>query len=338
MMGIMPRSDQRDYSPRVLWAQEIEEEAPVVRRVANEHSALEALFSRALPCLEEGAEGLGTRDAVEELRAALEAHLSAEEDLYFPTVWALRPQFEIRLRSFIRAHQRFRGLLREIAGLVESREEEGALRLLKELRHEFTRHEREEEDALHALDREIQIESSEEPTFGESRAPSSFRGGSRGRRRIASRWVGAAAAALILLPFLFFELRGSEPHDPAALAGSIRHEIVLNHRKNLAVEFDAEDYLGLREQMDRLDFALLRPQRFGGGELQLLGGRYCSLQGRMAAQLKLEDEEGRVLTLYQTGFGEVFEGLPEEQRELDGIPIRIWREGDLLFGLAGAGT
>jgi len=68
----------------------------------------------------------------------------------------------------------------------------------------------------------------------------------------------------------------------------------------------------------------------------MLGGRYCSIQGRLAAQIKLEDEAGRVLTLYQTRFSEAFEGISEQRCELDGIQVRIWREGGLLFGLAGS--
>ena len=307
----------------------------MVRRIVDEYSALEALFARVLPGPDGRAGEVGSRDAVEELRAALESRFSAEEDLYYPTIWALRPEYEDRLRSFIRAHHHFRGLIREITGLIESREMEEAFRLLEGLEHELARHETEEEDALHALDREIQIDESGAARF--ERSSGSSRGGYTGRRRVVSRIAGvaAAAAALILLPFVFSELRGPGVDDPTALADSILREIALNHSKNQKVEFSADDYPGLREQMDRLDFTLLSPRRISGRELQMLGGRYCSLQGRLAAQIKLEDEAGRVLTLYQTSFSGGFEGLSEQRRELDGIQIRIWREGDLLFGLAG---
>ena len=169
-------------------------------------------------------------------------------------------------------------------------------------------------------------------------APESPGSGYTGRRRIASRVAGvaAAAAALILLPLVFPGLRGAGVEGPEALAGSILREIALNHSKNLTVEFSADGYPGLREQMGKLDFSLRPPRRLSGGGFQMLGGRYCSIQGRLAAQIKLEDEAGRVLTLYQTDFSEDFEGLSEQRRELDGIQIRIWREGGLLFGLAGS--
>ncbi len=85
----------------------------------------------------------------------MESHLTAEENLYFPTIWAILPEFKDRLRAFIRAHHHFRGLLQEISGLMDSAEEEEAKYVLERLRHEFGRHEGSEEDALRSLDQEI---------------------------------------------------------------------------------------------------------------------------------------------------------------------------------------
>ncbi len=158
-------------------------------------------------------------------------------------------------------------------------------------------------------------------------------------RRLRSRVAvtsAAAAAALVLLFLVFPGLRGAGTEGTESLADSIVREIALNHSKNLAVEFAAIEYPRLREQMGELDFPLRPPRHIAGGELRMLGGRYCSIRGRLAAQIKLEDEHGRVLTLYQTSFDEHFDGLPELQREQDGIRIRVWREGDLLFALAGS--
>ncbi len=127
----------------------------MVSRIADEHRALDALFARALSRLNGNVGELESRDAVEELREALESHLSAEEDLYFPTVWALRPEYKDRFRSFIRAHHRFRGLIHEITGLMDSRETEEAVHVLERLKDEFGTHEAGEEDAIDSLDQEI---------------------------------------------------------------------------------------------------------------------------------------------------------------------------------------
>ncbi len=127
----------------------------MVNEIADEHRALDRLFTGALTALEGTGPEAQVRDAFEELREALESHLAAEENLYFPTIWALRPEFKDRLRAFIRAHHHFRGLVQEIAGLMDSRETEEARFVLERLRHEFGRHEGSEEDALRSLDQEI---------------------------------------------------------------------------------------------------------------------------------------------------------------------------------------
>jgi hypothetical protein len=128
---------------------------PVLKKIAEEHRALDRMFASAHALLEGDGPVLQARDAFEELREALDAHLSAEENLYFPTIWALRPEFKGRLRAFIRAHHHFRGLIEEIVGLMESHETEEATHVLGQLRHEFGRHEGGEEDTLRSLDEEI---------------------------------------------------------------------------------------------------------------------------------------------------------------------------------------
>ena len=127
----------------------------MVKRIADEHRALDRLFARALALLEAGSPDLQARDAFEELREALDSHLAAEENLYFPTIWALRPEFKDRLRAFIRAHHHFRGLIQEITGLMDSREAEEATHVVERLKDEFGIHEGGEEDVLRSLDEQI---------------------------------------------------------------------------------------------------------------------------------------------------------------------------------------
>ncbi len=158
------------------------------------------------------------------------------------------------------------------------------------------------------------------------------------RQRRFARFLLAAAAvvALFLLPLSFLDservgMPGAEP-----LASSILREVALNHNKNLGVEFPADGYAELRQQMGELDFSLRAPRRVADRGLEMIGGRYCSIQGRLAAQIKLQYDGGRILTLYQTAIDEFFEGLPEFMREEDGVQIRVWREDGLLFALAGS--
>ena len=144
-------------------------------KIAEEHRALDKLFATALDQLEAGDSECQARDALAELAETLESHLVAEENLYFPTIWALRPEFKDRLRAFIRAHHHFRGLIQEIAGLLDCQEMEEAMHVLRSLKHEFGRHEGAEEDALRSLDEHILEAESHSPGLPDGCEPTHYR-------------------------------------------------------------------------------------------------------------------------------------------------------------------
>ena len=151
--------------------------------------------------------------------------------------------------------------------------------------------------------------------------------------RPAARVAAAVAASVVLALAGIQLLRAPSAHGDA-LAAAIAAEIALNHSKNFAVEFPAQGYAELRERMEKLDFTLHPPSLPGARGLRIVGGRYCSIQGQLAAQIKLEDDAGRMVTLYETRFVREFAGLSEGDLDLQGLRIRIWRDGDLLLGLA----
>jgi hypothetical protein len=155
MMKIMVGWPNSKYPLARIGVGRSDRSTSVMKEIADEHRALNRLFATALKLLAGGDPENHARDAFEGLREALESHLSAEENLYFPTIWALRPEFKGRLRAFVRAHHHFRGLAQEIAGLMDSDESEEATHVLEQLRHEFGRHEVGEEDTLRSLDQEI---------------------------------------------------------------------------------------------------------------------------------------------------------------------------------------
>ena len=131
-----------------------------MNEIADQHRALDRMFATALKSLGAGRIDAEAREAFDDLRDSLESHLSAEETLYFPTIWELRAEFKDRLRNFIREHQHFRGLIHEIAGLMACDETEEATNVLERLKREFGRHEGVEEDALKALDESIRSHDS----------------------------------------------------------------------------------------------------------------------------------------------------------------------------------
>ncbi len=69
----------------------------------------------------------------------------------------------------------------------------------------------------------------------------------------------------------------------------------------------------------------------------LIGGRYCSIQGNTAAQLRMQSSEGAYSTLFQTNATDLFSDIPvmTDQNSIieykDGFEVQIWREKGLLM-------
>lgn len=94
--------------------------------------------------------------------------------------------------------------------------------------------------------------------------------------------------------------------------------------------------------MTKLDFMPVESALLKGSTKSLIGGRYCSIQGITAAQLRLKDNEtGQVQSLYQTVYDKkVFYDLPvlkEKQKPITvyskGLAVDIWVEKGILFAL-----
>ncbi len=145
----------------------------------------------------------------------------------------------------------------------------------------------------------------------------------------------AASLLLVLLGSGVFLLQKNDGTDPSWL---VAKEIAVNHNKHLAIEFPTGDYHELDRLMDKLDFSSVISKRLAPGEYRLLGGRYCSIQGQLALQLKLQDRAGNLYTLYQAPLNKILTGIRQGEQFIDGLRITLWREAGLLLGLASSPT
>ena len=67
----------------------------------------------------------------------------------------------------------------------------------------------------------------------------------------------------------------------------------------------------------------------------LLGGKYCSIQGVKAAQLKLrQHQSGIIHTLYIWPLTQTFKHLQAGAYKTDGVKVNVWADQHLLYGLA----
>jgi hypothetical protein len=147
-------------------------------------------------------------------------------------------------------------------------------------------------------------------------------------------WVLPLLGSIAALLFVFVALSSSLRQSSGALSKRVAEEVALNHKKQLAVEFPINDYAILDKKMSKLDFTIIASKRLNDRGYNLLGGRYCSIGGHIAGQLRLQDAQERSLTLYQFRPGTRYSKLPETTISVDGVSVLIWQESGLVLGLA----
>ena len=176
----------------------------------------------------------------------------------------------------------------------------------------------------------------EESGEGERKRWNRFRLSLPPLRRFLSPGVLAYASVLILLGYIAWMVTDEPGRDgvPVNLSKAIAREIAMNHWKLLDVEFISETIPDLSQQMGKLDFSLIRPGRLSEA-LTIVGARYCSIQGAIAAQIQLTDAAGHPYTLYQTRIRAPLTSIQEETFEFEGLQLKLWHENGIFLGLAG---
>ena len=121
------------------------------------------------------------------------------------------------------------------------------------------------------------------------------------------RWL-AVAAVFIALGNVFYFLTSPE----LALDQRIGSEVAKNHINLKPLEIQTSSIKAIRGFLTELDFLPVESVLLKGGTKNLIGGRYCSIQGVTAAQLRLKDSKtGQIQSLYQTVYDKkVFYDLP----------------------------
>lgn len=152
---------------------------------------------------------------------------------------------------------------------------------------------------------------------------------------VAAMMFIAAVTAILLVQF-----PGKGTDEMPQL---IAKEVVKNHLKLKPMEVTSASINEIRGYFSKLDFMPIESRFLASSGLQLIGGRYCSIQGVTAAQLRLKQGES-LQTLYQTEYlPETFGKLPRVdmgEQPLSvysrGVRVEIWVEKDLLFALTDA--
>ena len=117
------------------------------RRISSQHKQLGDLFERTL----DSVEAIGPRKALGDFllfQTALEAHMSVEEDIYFPALHGLRNDVKDELVELVEEHREIRIALENVKYLMSRSVDHEAKMALIELANRIEQHEEQEENLL----------------------------------------------------------------------------------------------------------------------------------------------------------------------------------------------
>ena len=119
------------------------------------------------------------------------------------------------------------------------------------------------------------------------------------------------------------------------LTKQIVAEIGYNHREHGRLIVESDRYGVVQAALSELDFPI-RPQRDElVQDFTLIGGKYCSIQGSLAAQLKLSNlKSGIIYTLYVLPMADDAKSVKAGVYETNGVKVELWTDQSLLYGLA----
>ncbi len=155
-------------------------------------------------------------------------------------------------------------------------------------------------------------------------------------KRFKFRAIAAVLIAVVSASAYLGFIENNNTNIPQLIAEEVAH----NHLKMKPLEVSGGSLNDVRVYFEKLDFALTHSSYVANNNLQLLGGRYCSIQGETAAQLHMRDEKtGATQIVYQAPYDkEMFAELPDLQegqmpvrRFVNGIAVDVWVEKGVLF-------
>jgi len=146
--------------------------------------------------------------------------------------------------------------------------------------------------------------------------------------------AGAAMVAMIAILVVVFV-----PQQSLNMPQLIANEVVRNHLKLKPLEVSTNSLEEIRSHFDKLKFSPISSLNITDAS-SLIGGRYCSLQGYKAAQLRIVSSgSGKLDTVYQAPYVlDTFGKLPDIANDDSplvvyerGIKVTIWVEKGILF-------
>jgi len=149
-------------------------------------------------------------------------------------------------------------------------------------------------------------------------------------RRPWWRLIGArtaVAALAVLAAGVWFTVQATDEN----VTKRVGEEVVTNYLKHLDPEVTASSFSEIQLALPRLAFALAPSQPSMLAGWTPVGGRYCSLNGELAAQISLMNQNGEPGILYITPLTESLEGVDPCVQRYAQCEVHIWKDAHRLF-------
>jgi hypothetical protein len=149
------------------------------------------------------------------------------------------------------------------------------------------------------------------------------------------RWAVAAAAGVTALLLATASLLLRSPHPgPQTPTMLLVRQAAAGHNERQELEIHARSFGDLRGGMKSLDFTLVEPRAVREMSMRLVGARYTTLAGVIAAQIAYIDAAGAPCTLYEARPAGPLAAVVPGVHQVDGVEVEVWREKGLLMLLA----
>ena len=126
------------------------------------------------------------------------------------------------------------------------------------------------------------------------------------------------------------------------LRSLVLREAALNHHSKLEMDFTTNQLASLQASMSKLGFQLRLPSKVGlsanpESGFEIVGGRYCTIAGQLAAHLKFQSSDGRMVSLFMTDDDESLKVVDAGSLKFgEDLELSTFRERELFYVLASA--
>lgn len=157
------------------------------------------------------------------------------------------------------------------------------------------------------------------------------------RWSLSARWFSATFASVVIGLLIVSVTLFKQPS--IEIQQRIAHEVLINHLNIKPLDVETDSISQVKAYFDRLDFVPQLSKYASNEGAVLIGGRYCTLQGTIAAQLRFRLPSGEVMTYYQAAYDpKRFGKLPDAEHDEPvlllkerGFRMHLWQESGLVM-------